>query len=156
MHPLLNLVLCGAIAAPGVAMAQDVPAQLSPPPALAPLPAVEPTEPAPSPVTAAPPPTAEAGPPAPELAPPERVAPVIVAKEAKGGGAGTLVGTTAVGVAGGAAGAAVAGPVGKFAGGFVARRLAQGLFGKKDKTPSLTVTEQTPPGAPKTVLAEER
>ena len=82
-----------------------------------------------------------------------------------------MVGTTAVGVAGGAAGAAVAGPVGKFAGGFLFKRLAQGLFGKKDKTPSLTVTEQTPSAAtaaapagaqtaskdaPKTLLAEDR
>jgi len=176
MRPLLSLVLCGAIGAPGAAMAHadlaqpPPPSESPPPPVLAPLPTVAPTEPAPAPVTSAPPPTAEAGPPAPELAPPEKVAPVIVAKEDKGAGVGTAVGTTAIGVAGGAAGAAVAGPVGKFAGGFVFKRIAQGLFGKKDKTPSLTVTEQTPsataaaPAAdqatakagPKTQLAEDR
>jgi hypothetical protein len=179
MRPLVSLVLCGAIGAPGAALSQDIPhlAQLPPPsesppsPVLAPLPTVAPTEPAPAAVTAAPPPIAEAGPPAPELPPPEKVAPVIVAKESKGGGVGAAVGTTAVGVAGGAAGAAVAGPVGKFAGGFLFKRIAQGLFGKRDKTPSLTVTEQTPSAAtaaapaadkvpakagPQTLLAGER
>jgi hypothetical protein len=163
MRPLLSVVLCGAIGAPGVALAQDIPdlAQLPPPsaqpsqtPALSPLPAVAPTAPAPAPITAAPPPTAEAGPPAPELAPPEKVAPVIVAKEDKGGAAGK-VGQIAVGVGAGAAGAAVAGPVGKFAGGFIGRRIAQGLFGKKDKTPELTVTPQTTPPTGAAVSAAE-
>ena len=155
MRPFLSLALCGAIAAPGAALAQDIPdlAQLPAPPAqpsdtppvLAPLPTVAPTEPAPPPVTAPPPPTAEAGAPAPQLASPTTVAPVITAKEDKDNGAAGKVGVVAVGVAGGAAGAAVAGPVGKFAGGFVAKSIAQGLFGaRKDKTPELTVVQRTP------------
>jgi hypothetical protein len=178
MRPLLSFVLCSAIAAPGLALAQDIPnlAQLPAPaatppePALAPLPTVAPTEPAAPPVTAPPPPSAEAGAPAPELAPPTTVAPVIVAKDDKGNGISGKVGTVAAGVAGGAAGAAVAGPVGKFAGGFLAKQLAQGVFGKKDKTTELTVIPQTPSAAgaaapavaqaeasPKTTLvAEER
>ena len=152
MRPFLSLTVCGAIATPGAAFAQltspSAPASQAPAPTvLAPLPTVEPTAPAPTPITAPPPPSAEPGAPAPELAPPEKVPPVIVAKEDKGSGLGGVVGTTAVGVAGGAAGAAVAGPVGKFAGGFVAKRLAQGLFGKKDKTPELTVIPQTPAAA---------
>lgn len=151
MRHFLTLAICGAITAPGVAAAQTLelptaqPAQDTPPAlVLAPLPTVAATEPAPEPAVAAPPPKAEVGASAPELAPPTTVAPVITAKEDKGGGLGGVVGTTAVGVAGGAAGAAVAGPVGKFAGGFIAKRLAQGIFGKKDETPELTVIEQTP------------
>lgn len=162
MRPLLSVVLCSAISAPGVALAQDIPdlAQLPPPsaqpssPVLAPLPTVSPTQPAPAPVTAAPPPTAEPGPPAPELAQPEKVAPVIVAKEDKSGAAGK-VGQIAVGVGAGAAGAAVAGPVGKVAGGFIGKRIAQGLFGKKDKTPELTVVPQTTPPTGAAVSAAE-
>lgn len=148
MRPLFSLAFCGAILAPGAAMAQPV---------LAPLPTIAPTEPVAPPATAAPPPIAVAGVPPPQYEAPEKVAPVIIAKEPKDGGAGEVVGTAAVGVAGGAAGAAVAGPIGKFAGGFVAKRIARGLFGKKDKTPSLTVIPQTPAAAPLgTVLAEER
>jgi hypothetical protein len=151
MRPLLSFVVCGAIAAPAAALAQDIPdlvqlpAPSATPPesALAPLPKVAPTQPAAPAVTASPPPSAEAGAPAPKLAPPTTVAPVIVAKDDKNGVPGK-VGSVAVGVAGGAAGAAVAGPVGKFAGGFIARQLAQGVFGKKDKTPELTVIPQTP------------
>lgn len=149
MRHFLTLAICGAIAAPGAAAAQTLelpaaqPAQGTPL-VLAPLPAVAATEPAAEPAVAAPPPSPEAGVAAPELAPPTTVTPVIVAKEDKGSGVGGVVGTTAVGVAGGAAGAAVAGPVGKFAGGFIAKRLAQGIFGKKDKTPELTVIEQAP------------
>lgn len=150
MRHFLTLAICGAFVAPG-AVAQTLvlpstqPAQEAPPTlVLAPLPTVAATEPAAEPAVAAPPPSPEAGVAAPELAPPTTVAPVIVAKEDKGGGVGGVVGTTAVGVAGGAAGAAVAGPVGKFAGGFIAKRLAQSIFGKKDKTPELTVIEQTP------------
>lgn len=152
MRPLLSLALCGALAAPAVALAQAVPSPAQPtipsatpaPPVLAPLPTVAPTEPVAPAVTAPPPPSAEPGAPAPELAPPTTVAPVIVAKEDKKNGVGGLVGTTAAGVAGGAAGAAVAGPVGKFAGSFLAKQVAQGIFGKKDKTPELTVIPQTP------------
>lgn len=148
MRPLSSLALCGAICAPVAAVAQPV---------FEPLPSIAPTEPVAPPATTAPPPIAVAGVPPPQYDAPETAPPVIVAKEAKGGSGGTLVGTTVVGVAGGAAGAAVAGPVGKFAGGFVAKRIAQGLFGKKDKTPSLTVIPQTPAAAPRrTVLAEER
>lgn len=152
MRPLLSFVLCGAIAAPCGALAQPAPspnhsAAPSEPlssPLLAPLPTVAPTEPAAPAVTAPPPPSAEPGAPAPELAPPTTVTPVIVAKEDKNNGVGGKVGTVAAGVAGGAAGAAVAGPVGKFAGGFLAKQVAQGIFGKKDKTPELTVIPQAP------------
>lgn len=143
MRTLLNLVLCGAVAAPAIAMAQAVPTvDAEPVPmTLAPLPSVEPTQPAPPAVTAAPPPTAEAGAPAPELAPPTKVAPVLVAKEQKANVAGQA-GVLAVGVAAGAGGAAVAGPVGKFAGAFVGKTLARGLFGVgKEKTPELTVIQ---------------
>lgn len=155
MRPLFSLILYSVIAAPGLALAQDVPhlallpapAATPPEPALAPLPTVAPTRPAAPPIAAPPPPSAEAGAPAPELAPPTTVAPVIVAKDDKGGGVSGKVGTVAAGVAGGAAGAAVAGPVGKFAGGFLAKQLVQGVFGKKDKTPELTVIPQTPSAA---------
>lgn len=153
MRPLLSFLLCSAIAAPSVVSAQDVldvatpttqPSEAPPAPVLAPLPAVAPTEPAPPVAVAAPPPSAEAALPVPELPAPTTVAPVIVAKDDKDSGVGGKVGTMAAGVAGGAAGAAVAGPVGKFAGGFLAKQIAQGLFGKKDKTPELTVIPQAP------------
>lgn len=146
MRPLLSLAACAALAAPGAALAQAVPSAppSEAPTVLAPLPTVAPTEPAAPPVTGPPPPSAEAGAPAPELAPPTTVTPVIVAKDDKDSGVGGKVGTIAAGVAGGAAGAAVAGPVGKFAGGFLAKQVAQGLFGKKDKTPELTVIPQAP------------
>lgn len=150
MRPLLNLAICGLVVAPCAALAQAAPpSEISPSPVptaavLAPTPTLAPTEPAPAAVEAPPPPSAEAGAPAPELEPPTTVAPVILAKEDKGDGVKTIVGTTAFGVAGGVAGAAVAGPVGKFAGGFIFKRVAQGLFGDKDKTPELTVIPQTP------------
>jgi hypothetical protein len=155
MRPLLSLILCSAVAAPGAALAQNIaaaPKAAAPAAeslALTPLPTVAPTEPAPAPATAAPPPTVEAAAPAPVLAAPETITPVIVAKEDKGGGAASKVGQIAVGVGAGAAGAAVAGPVGKFAAGFIGKRLAHGLFGKKDETPELTVIPQTtaPTGA---------
>ena len=154
MRRLLYFVLCCAIAAPGAALAQDIPdlaqppapsPDTPPPPVLTPLPTVQPTEPAPPPATAPPPPTAEPGPPAPKLSTPTTVAPVIVEKEDKDNGVADKVGAVAVGVAGGAAGAAVAGPVGKFAGGLVGKQIAKGLFGdKKDETPELTVVPRTP------------
>ncbi len=55
------------------------------------------------------------------------------------------VGLIAGGVAGGAAGAALAGPVGKFAGGFIGKKLVGGLLGDdKDKVPELTTIAATP------------
>jgi hypothetical protein len=140
MRPLALLGLTGLIAAPlvagpGVALAQDLPdtANLPPPaPVLAPLPAVEPTQPAPAAVTSAPPPAPVEGAPTPELAPPTAVAPVLVTKEPNK--TAQVVGGLAVSVAGGAAGSAVAGPVG----GFVGKRIATSLFGiGKDKVPEV-------------------
>jgi hypothetical protein len=161
MRALLTLAACSAFALPGAALAQDVPALPSSPPAapettvapvdvtavptLSPLPTVQPTVDAPPPVSAAPPPppvndAVAATPPT----GPTTVAPVIVAKEEKANVAGT-VGTIVGGVAGGAAGAAVGGPVGKFAGGFIGKKVIGGIFGDgKDKLPEVTVTEVTP------------
>lgn len=157
MRPFLSIAACSLIAAPGAAMAQTLPLSEPPHPAvLAPTPTLAPTRPAPDAVTVPPPPAPEAGAAPPQLEPPTTVPPVIVAKEDKGGGAKTVVGTTALGVAGGLAGAAVAGPVGKFAGGFIFKRVAQGLFGDKDKTPELTVIPQTPAAADSAMPAADR
>lgn len=157
MRPFLSIAACSLIAAPGAAMAQLLPPSEPPPPAvLAPIPTLAPTQPAPQAVTVPPPPAVESGAAPPELEPPTTVPPVIVAKEDKGGAAKTVVGTTAFGVAGGLAGAAVAGPVGKFAGGFIFKRVAQGLFGDKDKTPELKVTPQTPAAADTAMAASDR
>lgn len=152
MRPLLSLAACGAFAAPTVLLAQTLPptevapavVQAPSEPTLAPLPTVEPTHPVAAPAVAAPPPTAEAAPPAPELAPPTKVAPVITAKAPKANVAGQA-GVLAVGVAAGAGGAAVAGPVGKFAGAFLGKTVARGLFGVgKEKTPQLNVVQPDP------------
>lgn len=44
------------------------------------------------------------------------------------------------------AGAAIAGPVGRFAGGFVGKQIARGLFsGGKDKIPNVRVVNAAPP-----------
>ncbi|MBL8553543.1 MAG: hypothetical protein JNL41_04635 [Phenylobacterium sp.] len=135
MRPLLRAILCSLIAAPGAALAQDIPDPANPPPtplALAPLPAVEPTRPTPEAVTSAPPPAPVDGAPAPRLATPTTVAPVLVEKQPDK--TAQAVGGLAVSVAGGAAGSAVAGPVG----GFVGKRLATSLFGiGKDKVPEV-------------------
>ncbi|WP_430419994.1 hypothetical protein [Phenylobacterium sp.] len=157
MRPFLSIAACSLIAAPGAAMAQPL-ALTEPPPAgaLAPTPTLAPTEPAPDAVTVPPPPVVQGGAAPPDLEPPTTVPPVIVAKEDKGGAAKTVVGTTAFGVAGGLAGAAVAGPVGKFAGGFIFKRVAQSLFGDKDKTPELKVIPQTPAAADTAMPASDR
>lgn len=148
MRPLLGLLLCGAIAAPGYAVAQSLPdpAQLPPAaPTVVPLPTVEPTRPAPEPKVAAPPPApvSDAVEPV-ATTPPTTVAPILVQKEEKEG-VGDKIGTVVGGVAGGAAGAAVAGPVGKFAGGFIGKKLVKGLLGgKKDDIPEVTVANAAP------------
>jgi hypothetical protein len=158
MRALLSVMACGVIAAPGAALAQAPAAAPSAPnvlelgsraetpsaTTLTPLPTVEPTAPAPEPTIAksAPTPVTDVSAPVATDAP-TAVAPDIVEKEQKDG-LGDKVGTVVVGVAGGAAGAAVAGPVGKFAGGFLGRRLAQGIFGKKDETPQVTAVAKAP------------
>lgn len=157
MRFLLSLGVCSAVAAPAVAFAQPtlpVPPAEPAPAVLAPLPTVAPTQPAPPPVTAPPPPSAEAAP-APKLEPPTTVAPVIVAKEQKANVAGQA-GVLAVGVAAGAGGAAVAGPVGKFAGAFLGKSIARGIFGVgKEKTPELTVIQRDPQAEAATAAATD-
>jgi uncharacterized protein YcfJ len=138
MRTLLPFLLCGAIAAPGAALAQDAPA-------LAPLPTVEPARPVAEPLTAKPPPAPvrDAAQPV-ATTPPTTVAPVLVEKPDKDS-VGDKLGTVVGGVAGGVAGAAVAGPVGKFAGGFLGKKLAKGLLGgKKDDIPEVTVANAAP------------
>jgi hypothetical protein len=164
MRALLSLAACSAFALPGAALAQEILALPTPPPAtaattvapvdvtavptMAPLPTVQPTVEAPPPVSAAPPPppvsdAVVATPPA----GPTTAAPVIVAKEEKNNNVAGTLGVIAGGVAGGAAGAAVGGPVGKFAGGFIGKRVIGGIFGDgKDKVPEVTVAE-VPPSA---------
>lgn len=136
MRPLLTLLLCGAIAAPGAVLAQELsppdPSETPPVPVLAPLPTLAPTVETPTPQVASPPPKVEGVAP-PVLAPPTDSAPVLMEAKQKAN-VGQKAGAVAVGVAAGVAGAAVAGPVGKFAGGFVGKRVGKGVFGdgKKD------------------------
>ncbi|MBL8771214.1 MAG: hypothetical protein JNK30_07505 [Phenylobacterium sp.] len=141
MRVLLSLLAGGLIAAPGLSFAQEiqaqnVQAQEIPAPAgttaaFAPLPVIEATAPAAEPASAKPAPAPVEGAAAPALDTPTAVAPVLV--QAGGdNGVKQTIGTTLGGVVGGLAGAAAAGPVGKFAGGFVGKRLARGIFGGDD------------------------
>ena len=131
MRPFLTLLLCGAVAAPGAVLAQELsppnPSETPPVPVLAPFPTLAPTVETPAPEVAPPPPKAE-GVAAPALAPPTDSAPVLMEAKQKAN-VGQKAGAVAVGVAAGVAGAAVAGPVGKFAGGFVGKRVGKGIFG---------------------------
>ena len=154
MRCLSSLITCALIAAPAAASAQAVAAlptamdlgmPANAPTTLAPLPTLEPTAPAPPPVVArpAPAPVVEATTPL-ATSEPTTLAPDIVAKPEKEG-LGDKLGTMVGGVAGGAAGAAVAGPLGKFAGGFIGRKLVQGVLGgDNDDVPKVTAVARAP------------
>ena len=154
MRPLLTLLLCGAIAAPGAVLAQELsppdPSETPPVPVLAPFPTLAPVVETPTPEVAPPPPKAD-GVAAAKLAPPTDSAPVLMEAKQKAN-VGQRAGAVAVGVAAGVAGAAVAGPVGKFAGGFVGKRVGKGIFGDgKNDIPQVTepVRGQAAPAADK-------
>ena len=151
MRPLLTWTLCGAIAAPGALLAQEVPAPDAAPAQPLALPASppQPEEPA-APVVTQTAPGKAAVTPLLDGSAPTTVAPVVVeGKDApKDANLGRKAGSVAGGVVGGVAGAAVAGPVGKFAGAFVGKRVAKTLFGsRKDKSGQQFQAAQTTPSA---------
>lgn len=150
MRPFLTILLCGAIAAPAVATAQDLSPDTPQAPVLAPVPGYAPLTEAPAPTSAPPAPSAQAVAP-PTLETPTDVAPVLVEAPEKNG-LGKTVGTVAGGLVGGVAGAAVAGPIGKFAGGFIGKRLAKSLFGGK-KDAQQVQELQPPPSADQAAAA---
>ncbi|MBW8813155.1 MAG: hypothetical protein JF588_06980 [Caulobacterales bacterium] len=144
MRTLITLALCGAVAVPGLAVAQSVaPAAEG---ELAPNqpPFSDPVAAPPPPMTARPAPKVEAAkitPPAPQG--PTTVAPVIVEAKSQPESSDMTrkVAVTVGGVLGGVAGAA-GGPVGKFAGSLVGKHLAKSLVDKKEPdTPQLDVTQ---------------
>lgn len=131
------------IALPFLALTLSAAPAAAPAQTLVPLPAVEPTEAAAPARTVAPPPAPVQEPVAPQAPEqPTQTPPVIVPKESSG--VGDKLGVAAGGIALGAAGAAVAGPVGKFAGGFIGKKLAQSLFGKDDGIPEVRTLSRAP------------
>jgi len=144
MRSFLTLTVIAVLATPAAIGAQTLAPPSSPPPepTLAPVAGFEPTTDVPPAIAAPPPPNAE-GVAAPELEAPTDAAPVLVEAPEQKGKIGRTVGTVAGGMVGGVAGAAVLGPVGKFAGGFLGKRLVKGLFG--DGRPDIPqVTEADP------------
>ena len=180
MRTLLTLSLCAAVAAPGIALAQENPSPDPLPAIEANLPAAEPqfitlpvqqgavqqapAQPGPAPDYIPPPLEANHGPEradlAPSLQPETTVAPVIVEAKAKDDGkAGRTAGTIAGGVIGGLAGAAVAGPVGKIAGSLVGKTIARTIVGDgkdKDRDKKVETAEAAPSADEAAIPTAER
>ena len=169
MRPAVVIMLCGALAGPTAARAQPAAPGYDVPPTEAAIEADRPAGAAPSPDPAAPPgailpeapssaptsdatpaPAAEAGA-QPTVAPvtvePNKKKPLVTARDVHG---------VAGGVVGGLAGAAILGPIGKIAGGFLGKHVAQVLMGgKKDRPAEAPQVAQAGSPAPATAPAVE-